>query len=447
MKLGGLLAFVFAACATSSGGGPGGGDAGAGVSFDDAGCKGTCSDDLRSATDCHGDSETCGDTQQCDPAGGACVDACQAAVDSKSSVGCEYYPTLLDPQHWDTSVPHELCFVAVVANTWTTDAHVSLDFGGKSLPPLGAYARIPAGKGQSITYEPYPGAVPPGKTALLFLAGEQQPAQPAGWTGGCPIPSAVGSDSSLSATGIGHSFHLKTDVPVVVYQINPYGGGGAATTGASLLLPVSAWDTNYVAMTAGAYSSVSPMAHPGIDIIAAQNGTVVTLLPSVALTGGGGIPSSAANTPVSFNLDAGEQANLEQAADLTGSILQTNKPVAVMAKHSCMNVPSSLGACDHGEQTIPPVSALASEYAAVMYLPRTSEPAIWRIVGAVDGTALSFSSSIPAGFGYPAPPATLQRGEIAEFATAEPFVVASQDAAHPFLALQTFEWVPLEIRG
>ena len=76
----------------------------------------------------------------------------------------------------------------------------------------------------------------------------------------------------LDGTGIGHSFHVTTDVPIVTYEMSPYGGGSAAVTGSSLLLPVSAWDTNYVASTA----SPDTAGPPGITIIAAQDNTVVS---------------------------------------------------------------------------------------------------------------------------------------------------------------------------
>jgi hypothetical protein len=51
----------------------------------------------------------------------------------------------------------------------------------------------------------------------------------------------------------------------------------------------------------------------------------------------------------------------------------------------------------------------------------------WRLVGAVDGTTLTYVPSMPAGA-----PATLKQGEVLEFNSAGPFVVKSQDDKHPF---------------
>ncbi len=49
----------------------------------------------------------------------------------------------------------------------------------------------------------------------------------------------------------------------------------------------------------------------------------------------------------------------------------------------------------------------------------------WRFVGVVDGTALSFNPAVFA-------PTTLARGQLVELWGSGPFVVASQDSAHPF---------------
>ena len=51
----------------------------------------------------------------------------------------------------------------------------------------------------------------------------------------------------------------------------------------------------------------------------------------------------------------------------------------------------------------------------------------WRLVGAVTGTTLTWEPSLPAGA-----PKSIGLGDVVEFDAAGPFVVKSQDDAHPF---------------
>ncbi len=214
--------------------------------------------------------------------------------------------------------------------------------------------------------------------AILFLAGLSNGMVP------CPVTPATGMGGQLvGSSDIGYSFHVTADVPVVAYQINPYGGGQAAATGASLLLPTSVWDRNYVAVTAGLYDLYGP----SMNIIAAEDGTEVVILPKVAIAGGGALPAGPLNVPYTFMLSQGQQAQFTQPMDLTGSIIAASKPVGFMAGQPCMRVPFGVEYCDHGEQMVPPVKALGSEYVGVMWRPRVGgDQATWRIVGAVDGT-------------------------------------------------------------
>jgi len=94
-----------------------------------------------------------------------------------------------------------------------------------------------------------------------------------------------------------------------------------------------------------------------------------------------------------------------------------------------MFLPSSSNFCDHAEQMVPAIDALGNEYVGVMYRPRNNEPAIWRVVGVVDGTALSWSPGVGG-------PTTLNSGEVHQFFTSTPFQVASQDPNHPFMLFQ-----------
>jgi hypothetical protein len=95
-----------------------------------------------------------------------------------------------------------------------------------------------------------------------------------------------------------------------------------------------------------------------------------------------------------------------------------------------MNVPVGQADCDSAQQQIPPVRALGSEYVGVRYRARggqASEVVPWRLVGAVDGTVLTWEPSAP-----PGAPKSLALGQVAELSAPGPFVVRSQDGAHPF---------------
>jgi hypothetical protein len=165
-----------------------------------------------------------------------------------------------------------------------------------------------------------------------------------------------------------------------------------------------------------------------MNIVAKSDGTVVTMTPKAAVVGGTGIPAGAANTPVMFTLNAGQHAQITQMAELTGSTITSTQPIGLMAGQECMNVPVGTSFCDHDEQMVPPVKALGSRYVGVMYRPRVAAETTtyWRLVGAVDGTQLTYSTPVGG-------PATLAAGESVVFETGTPFIVSSQDKDHPFM--------------
>jgi hypothetical protein len=419
--------------AASGGAGAGGNGGSAGIGGFNPGCPDTsnvcqrCSSDLHTVLDCDGNVvETCPDDQGCDLKTGSCVNACAAAGANESSLGCEYYATFMDQVKFGPSKTDDGCFAVFVANTWTGPAHLSVEYDGGVLP-INEFARIPSGAGATITYAPFDSAagLPPGEVAILFLSGPTGVATD--FQAPCPVATPVPNGAMLTGSGFAKSFRITADVPIVAYQMNPYGGGGAATTGASLLLPTSAWAKEYLAVNA--YSHNTAFNQPAsLNVVAMLDDTEVVLHPVASLKGGGGIPSGPANVPVTLKLDRGQHVQLSEKNELTGSVIQSDKPVGLMGGHRCMNIPADAVPCDHGEQMIPPVRALGSEYVGVMYRPRAGEPAIWRVIGAVDGTELTWSADVGG-------PAKLDRGQIVEFATEAPFVVKSQDACHPFVLI------------
>ncbi len=361
--------------------------------------------------------QQCTGTQACDPVAITCVEGCAAAVSRKTSVGCDFYATNMEAT---VSTPGSgLCFAAFVVNASNAPAHLSVALAGTQLP-VASFTRIASGMGPSLSYSAYDAiaGVPPGGAAILFLAGKNTSDVP------CPVTTAQDLGTMISGTGVGSSFEITTDNPISVFQMNPFGGGNAYVAGASLLLPTTSWGTNYLVATASP-SNVTGL--PSFNVVASGPGAL-TLRAPVAIAGGGVLPAGLANAPYVFSLTPGQQAQFSQSVDLTGSVIQAAKPIGVMAGNACMQVPVGTAYCDHGEQMLPPVSALGSQYVAVMFRPRVpGDQAIWRAVGVVDGTTLTYSTPVPGA------PATLSAGQAVEFPAGQAFTMASQDSSHPFL--------------
>jgi hypothetical protein len=408
--------------AGTGGSGPAGGTGGSIIEETGVPCLDTCSNDLKKITDCYGvEKASCGDEQGCYNA--ECIqDPCVAADKAKSSYGCDYWAIktgLLDQASG-------ACFAAYVANTWTTPVKIEVDYQGQPLD-VSTFAYIPTGQGSQITYEPYDAVngLGKGQVAILFLARYKF-----GNVIDCPKPAAISTEAGVKGTGRGEAFHITTDKPVVTYQILPYGGGLSAFTSATLLLPTSAWGDNYIAINAYKQGTIDSNAKPLIDILAKEDGTEVTILPNTPILGGTNVEAAAVNVEKKYMLNRGEFIQIEQPEELTGSPIKSNKPVGVWGGSSCLYIPLNKNACDSAQQQIPPVKALGSDYAGVRYRGRgkgaeTEIP--WRIVGAVDGTTLTW---------HPAPPenvkSTLEQGEIIDFTSPGDFVVRSQGAAFPF---------------
>jgi len=413
-----IAAIAFGGCGPASRSGPGDDDGGGSACTQQT----SCSADLHNVLDCNGNViQACNADQGC--ANGACVDPCTAAADNKSSIGCEYYS--VDPDVIPDGVG--ACFAAFVANTWGSPISISVDYNGQPLS-VNTFARVPSGAGQAITYTPLTGGMlQPNQVAILFLArfGNVLTNCPAGIT-----PAVTATDAAVHGTGYGHAFHITTSAPAVMYDIFPYGGGPSAATSATLLLPTSVWDVNYVAVDAFRQSQIALGAQPFIELVGSTDNTTVSITPTAAITGGGGVASSGTGMPAQYTLMKGQELQFTQDAELNGSVITSNEPVGAWGGASCLNIDVNVAACDGAHQEVPPVKALGNHYAAVRYRNRYAgreETVPWRIVGAVDGTMLTYSPAMPAGA-----PAMLNQGQVAEFNSTGPFVVQSQGSTNPF---------------
>ena len=385
----------------------------------------------------------CSSLEQCQESGAgdattaSCVNPCLDSLGNDTSNGCEFFAVEMDT----TDEAAGVCYAVFVVNQWKTGEPAKIEVSqGSTVLPIQQFARIPSGTGTGITYGAYDPSVglPTNQIAILFLS--RDPAGPSDpiptdprALANCPpgVQPAIAADASLHGTGIGKAFHLKTNVPVVAYQMLPYGGGSARVTGSTLLVPTNAWDVNYV--VADAYSAppmiTEPRAGPTTVIIAGTDGTNVTVKPSRTIVSGTGVAGTPAGTSVSYKLDQGQYVQFTQLEELTGTAVQSDKPVAVIGGSTLMDLPLSSSRADSAEQMLPPVRALGSEYVAVRYRSRsaTEESVPWRIVGVVNGTKLTFDPAAPTGA-----PANVSAQQLVEFDSPGPFVVRSQDAEHPF---------------
>lgn len=389
----------------------------------------------------------CSSIEQCSQAGDAgvdsgaarCANPCLDTLGQDTSNGCEFYAVEMDA-NTDTA---GVCYAVFIVNQWKTGepARIQVERAGTVLP-IDQFARIPVGSGPSLSYAPYSSAqgLAKDQVAILFLSRDPaaatrgQPTDPARLAN-CPagvVPAVVG-DAAIHGTGRGQAFRIKTNVPVVAYQMMPYGGGRARVTGATLLPPTNVWDTNYVVTNGFRPSTIVPNSEGAIAIIAQETPTRLTIRPNADVVGGGGVPAVSAGQLLTYTLNRGEYLQIVQRQEISGSPLESDKPVAVYGGMTYLNVPVNRRRADHAEQMLPPIRALGSEYVAVRYRsrdPNGEEVVPWRFIGVVNNTQLTYLPSAPSGA-----PTTLQAGQVVEFDSPGYFVVSS-DASHPFYMSQ-----------
>lgn len=397
-------------------------------------CGMRCSRDLHAVVDSCSEQvlETCPTDFGC--AAGKCVPACESAAASQGSVGCSFWAVPPDVQDFGQTS----CYAAFIANTWSTPVTVSAEFRGGPLDVSKSIYRASTKDG-GIAYEPFDGAIPPGEVGIVFLAqGKQSDAKyPDDWIG-CPAGVNVAHRGNViedHKTSIYDAFHLSTDVPVSAYSIFPYGGARSYVPSATLLLPSSSWGTNYV-LVDGYASSYS---FSFVQIVAQEDDTEVRMRPAVDVKDSTDtVSGSVVGGPKGFvwtqTLKRGQVLELAQDDSLAGTPIETSRPVAVFGGTQCVDIPSGKAACDSLQQQMPSIQQWASAYSAVPYesrraevLPRPTESVMWKVVGAREGTILTYEPAPPKNA-----PTTLGSGQTVTFDSDVPFTVKSQGNEYPF---------------
>ncbi len=390
----------------------------------DAGdCPFQCSLDGRSIIrSCTGEvTETCRDDQACGAA--RCQEPCAAAAADQGSNGCEFY--LQVPATLTETA--DSCYAAFVVNTSRQPVEVSLEREDEVLDLSKAMYRTNPGETTLVRHE---GPIPPDESVIVFVS-DRDPDVPATGVNASPCPGgvvpAVRVRSSLRTSGIAPAFHLNASSPVSVVAMYPFGGANSYIPTATLLLPVVTWAKEHLVIQPW----MSAAGVPTTQIVASDDETDVTIVPTAAIQDGIGIKGGPANVPATYRLGKGQYLQLAQSTELSGSVVTSSKPTAIFGGHSCVNIPTVAMACDALWQQIPAFEQWGSEYVAVGYRSRIGdedEKMPYRIIAARDGTLLDYDPVLPMGA-----PLEMSAGQVVTFpaGVGEAFAVRSQDAEHP----------------
>ena len=185
----------------------------------------------------------------------------------------------------------------------------------------------------------------------------------------------------------------------VAYTVNR----ASASSDAALALPVDALNTDYLVQT---YEPQFFGAQ--FIVVAAFDDTEVTITPSANLRSG-----QPAGVPFTVTLDRGEgfyglsQGTSGAANDLTGTLIEATKPIAMTNGNGCTQVPPGTTACDHIYEVAQPLASWGNE-AFVAPLPNRTFGSRYRVLAAEDNTTLEMDGGVVA---------TLNEGEFFETAT------------------------------
>ena len=164
---------------------------------------------------------------------------------------------------------------------------------------------------------------------------------------------------------------VVSDAPVVAYQFSPYCCNYSFSNDASLLVPVRALGQRYrwlgVPMMTAPFTS-----NAVISVVGSEDETDVTL----TLPGDARVRADLAGRVrqvgqrVNVRLAAQEvlllhtesRGFLQPSTDLSGTLVESSRPVALFSTHVCTNYPALLGACDHLQEQIFPMDTWGSSF-------------------------------------------------------------------------------------
>ncbi|QDG53059.1 hypothetical protein FIV42_20620 [Persicimonas caeni] len=386
-----------------------------------------------------GDPVSCGQGESCD--GGECSSGCNGVLNEKSNLGCEYVSMRLNQANGLQTLPHTV----VVSNPGDQPATVSVTSPGIS------------------NFSMPDQTIQPQQSAIIDF-----PTSP-----------------MIDQAGVSNQIYiLNTSLPVIATQFAPLNnpGAGSETSDASLLLPTNVLGTEHIVLGwqgppgFGGFQSAGTY----IDVVAMQDNTTIQVSGPKALSAGS-LGSMAANSSQSFSIPRNHVLHLAEnggitssGTDLSGTVITSNKPVAVYTGATLVNIPDqpiisnppsscvqtgspctynadcctgicghpyqngnevawecmdSLSAGDHVEQQLFPTDTWGTSYVATPFYNRgVNDFSIYKVTAANDNTTVSIDPPVNGVSSM-----TLDRGEVRQFHTPDAF---EMNASAPIMVAQ-----------
>lgn len=214
------------------------------------------------------------------------------------------------------------------------------------------------------------------------------------------------ANETVEAKGI----HVTALSPISVHVVSE----NSTSADGYLALPTPGLGTNYYVMS---YASTR---YSGSEfaVVATQNNTTVSITPAAA----GATKPAATVFTVLLNIGETYQFANTANADMTGTLVTADKPIAMFSGHRCADIPSGVGYCDYLVEQLPDVSIWGKTFHTSPFSGRSRYTV--RVIASQNGTTFT---TIPAGL-----VGTLNAGQFAdvvltgagEFVSSNPVLMA-----------------------
>jgi hypothetical protein len=190
------------------------------------------------------------------------------------------------------------------------------------------------------------------------------------------VPIPVGAEITTSDVVENKGIHVTAQAEVTVYGLNR----ASATTDAYLGLPTDILGTEYIVL---GYSGFSPQ----LAIVGTADGTTATITPSASAG------SRLAGVPFNINLNQGQTYQLQGFADLSGSIITSDKPIAVFGGAACANIPPGITFCDHVVEQLPPTETWGKSFVTIPLATRNNGDT-FHFLASTNGTTITVNGTV-----------------------------------------------------